>query len=287
MKIAIIGTGVMGSGFAAGLLKAGHQVTVYNRTAAKAQALVAEGARLAPSAAEAVRDNEATILVLPGAEQVRQVLLSPEVKPLLKGRKFLNAATTKPEEIVALSQDVAQAGGSLSEASIMVGGDLLREKQGEFLLGCYAAEEKFWTDVLSGISTFTLRTGNVGDASRAETPILFSSMFGMVSMAYSAAAAIKLNIPQAVIERYVYGMVPGAEFFFPMMRDRNHDLAVASVDSFKVVGDTALSASRAAGFPTGVLEEMQKLFVQAVGQGLGTKNGTAICDILLDAEAAR
>ena len=41
------GLGSMGSGMAANLLKAGHALTVYNRTPAKAEALVAEGARLA------------------------------------------------------------------------------------------------------------------------------------------------------------------------------------------------------------------------------------------------
>ena len=41
MKVGIIGLGGMGTGMAANLLKAGHEVTVYNRTAAKAETLVA------------------------------------------------------------------------------------------------------------------------------------------------------------------------------------------------------------------------------------------------------
>ena len=47
MKVGFIGLGHMGAGMAASLLKAGHEVTVYNRTAAKAAPLVAQGARLA------------------------------------------------------------------------------------------------------------------------------------------------------------------------------------------------------------------------------------------------
>ena len=41
MKVGFIGLGNMGAGMAASLLKAGHEVAVYNRTAAKAEALVA------------------------------------------------------------------------------------------------------------------------------------------------------------------------------------------------------------------------------------------------------
>jgi len=44
MQVGFIGLGSMGSGMAANLLDAGHALTVYNRTPAKAEALVAEGA---------------------------------------------------------------------------------------------------------------------------------------------------------------------------------------------------------------------------------------------------
>jgi 3-hydroxyisobutyrate dehydrogenase-like beta-hydroxyacid dehydrogenase len=53
MKVGFIGLGNMGSGMAANILKAGHEVTVYNRTPAKAEALAALGAKVAPKIAGA------------------------------------------------------------------------------------------------------------------------------------------------------------------------------------------------------------------------------------------
>ena len=53
MKVGFIGLGNMGSGMAGNLLKAGYEVTVYNRTPARAQALVNQGAHLAPRVADA------------------------------------------------------------------------------------------------------------------------------------------------------------------------------------------------------------------------------------------
>jgi 3-hydroxyisobutyrate dehydrogenase-like beta-hydroxyacid dehydrogenase len=53
MKIGFIGLGHMGSGMAANLVKAGHEVTVYNRSPAKSQVLAAQGAKIAHSVAEA------------------------------------------------------------------------------------------------------------------------------------------------------------------------------------------------------------------------------------------
>lgn len=57
MQVGFIGLGNMGSGMAANLLKAGHALTVYNRTPAKAEALVAEGGRLAKTPREAARGD--------------------------------------------------------------------------------------------------------------------------------------------------------------------------------------------------------------------------------------
>src|ERR1700676_1274511 len=53
MKVGFIGLGNMGSGMAANLVKAGHEVTVYNRTRSKVDALVAQGAKAAESVADA------------------------------------------------------------------------------------------------------------------------------------------------------------------------------------------------------------------------------------------
>jgi 3-hydroxyisobutyrate dehydrogenase-like beta-hydroxyacid dehydrogenase len=52
MKVGFVGLGHMGSGMAASLLKAGHEVMVYNRTRAKAEPLIAQGARAAASIAD-------------------------------------------------------------------------------------------------------------------------------------------------------------------------------------------------------------------------------------------
>lgn len=62
MKIAFIGLGQMGSGMARNLLRAGHELSVYNRSVEKARAI--EGARVADSPAEACRGVEAAITML-------------------------------------------------------------------------------------------------------------------------------------------------------------------------------------------------------------------------------
>jgi 3-hydroxyisobutyrate dehydrogenase-like beta-hydroxyacid dehydrogenase len=63
MKVGVIGLGQMGSGSAASLLRAGHEVTVYNRTRARVEPLLAQGARSADAVADACR-GEAIVTML-------------------------------------------------------------------------------------------------------------------------------------------------------------------------------------------------------------------------------
>ena len=73
MKVGFIGLGRMGAAMAANLLKAGHEVTVFNRSAGKARALETLGARLAANVADACR-GEAVITMLANDEAVQSVV---------------------------------------------------------------------------------------------------------------------------------------------------------------------------------------------------------------------
>lgn len=74
MKIGLIGLGQMGVGMAANLLKAGHELSVYNRSPGKASALVAQGAQKAASIADACR-GDVVVTMLADDAAVRNVVL--------------------------------------------------------------------------------------------------------------------------------------------------------------------------------------------------------------------
>ncbi len=74
MKIAFIGLGRMGAGMAHNLLRAGHAVAVFNRSREKAEALYADGARVAESPADAAQDAEAVMTMLADDYAVEQIV---------------------------------------------------------------------------------------------------------------------------------------------------------------------------------------------------------------------
>lgn len=86
MKVGFLGLGVMGAGMARNLVAAGHDVTVWNRTRAKAEALGERGARIAETPVEAASDAEVLITMLGGDASLAEVLFErgahlPEVLP--------------------------------------------------------------------------------------------------------------------------------------------------------------------------------------------------------------
>lgn len=139
MKISFIGTGVMGAPMAQHLLKAGHDITVYNRTKEKAQSLLEKGAVWADSVAEAVQEADMVITIVGYPKDVREVYLEEGgiVNNAKKGAVLIDMTTTDPslsEEIYLKARenglealDAPVSGGDIgaqnATLSIMVGGD--------------------------------------------------------------------------------------------------------------------------------------------------------------------
>ena len=86
MKIAFIGLGRMGAGMARNLLRAGHSLTVFNRSREKAEALAAAGARAANSPADASRDAEVVMTMVADDLALEQVVFGSDgIASVLKG----------------------------------------------------------------------------------------------------------------------------------------------------------------------------------------------------------
>ncbi|WP_331719372.1 NAD(P)-binding domain-containing protein [Streptomyces sp. NBC_00158] len=95
-KVTVIGLGPMGTAMADALLDQGYDVTVWNRTASRADALVARGAHLAPGVGEALAANELVVLSLTDYAAMYD-LLGP-VEDRLQGRVLVNLSSDTPEE---------------------------------------------------------------------------------------------------------------------------------------------------------------------------------------------
>ncbi|WGM47595.1 2-hydroxy-3-oxopropionate reductase [Brevundimonas sp. NIBR10] len=137
MKIAFAGLGVMGGPMARHLVAAGHAVTGFNRTAAKAQAWAgANGAAWAPTVAEAAAGVDLFILCVGNDDDVRAVVTEalPHLAPGAVIVDHTTTSATVARDMAALAADSGrsfidapvsggQAGAENGQLSVMAGGD--------------------------------------------------------------------------------------------------------------------------------------------------------------------
>ncbi|MFJ2667694.1 NAD(P)-dependent oxidoreductase [Nocardia fluminea] len=132
-KIGFIGLGIMGGPMAANLVEAGFEVTGYNRGRAKVDRLVAAGGKGAGSVAEAVRDADVVMTMLPDSPDVRAIVLGADgvLAHASPDALLIDCSTIRPDvsrEIATRTRalDAPVSGGEQGAIdgtlSIMVGG---------------------------------------------------------------------------------------------------------------------------------------------------------------------
>ncbi|MBC8171096.1 MAG: NAD(P)-dependent oxidoreductase, partial [Anaerolineae bacterium] len=137
--IGFIGLGIMGRGMTRNLLKAGFDLTVWNRTAARMDELVAEGAKTASSPADLAAKCEVVITCVSDTPDVEAVILGENgaIHGLRPNALVIDMSTISPQATRDLAAQIQAKGGHLLDApvsggsegaakgtlSIMVGGD--------------------------------------------------------------------------------------------------------------------------------------------------------------------
>ena len=108
MRVAFVGLGIMGRPMASNLVKAGHEVSVWNRSAGKE----VEGARLASSPADAAQGAEVVWICVSDTAAVEQVLFGPNgiEQSLTEGMIIADSSTISPSATRKFAERVAQKG---------------------------------------------------------------------------------------------------------------------------------------------------------------------------------
>src|SRR5215467_16341603 len=108
MRVAFVGLGIMGRPMAANLIKAGHEVSVWNRSPGKE----VEGARLASSPAEAAQGAEVVWICVSDTAAVEQVLFGPNgiEQSLAEGMIIADSSTISPAATRRFAERVAAKG---------------------------------------------------------------------------------------------------------------------------------------------------------------------------------
>lgn len=150
-----IGLGIMGAGMARNLLRAGHRVVVWNRTASRSEALGPDGAEIAESPAEVARRSDVVMICVSDTPDVREIVEGPDglLEGLGEGMLVIDHSTISPAVTRELAEVVGGRGAAWLDApvsggsegaergtlSIMVGGEAADLEQARPLLEAYGS----------------------------------------------------------------------------------------------------------------------------------------------------
>ncbi|GAA0511891.1 6-phosphogluconate dehydrogenase [Paractinoplanes deccanensis] len=122
-RIAVIGTGAIGTAVARRLLEEGHAPTVWNRTRDRTAGLAAAGARPAGSVREAVSSSSLILVTLTDYAAVRECLTLPDMD--LSGRTVVGLYTGTPAEARSIASRVTASGGRYLDAGVQTSPDMI------------------------------------------------------------------------------------------------------------------------------------------------------------------
>ena len=122
-SVGFIGLGLMGRPMAANLLKAGYELTVWNRTASRADALVAAGAKRAATPREAAAASEVLITIVSDPPALEAVLWGDDgaLEGLRRGSVLVDSSTISPALARRVAKTVAARGVEFLEAPVTGG----------------------------------------------------------------------------------------------------------------------------------------------------------------------
>lgn len=162
--VGFIGLGIMGRSMAANVMKAGYNVTVWNRTASRMQALVDAGARAATSPRDVAARCDAVITIVTDSPDVEQVLLGEDgvLDGARSGTVVIDMSTISPERTRVMAQRLAERDIDMLDAPV-TGGDVgAREGTLSIMVGGDAAVFERCRPLLETMGAHIVHVGSHG-----------------------------------------------------------------------------------------------------------------------------
>ena len=191
MKIAFVGTGVMGQGMVANLLKAGHEVTVYTRTQAKADGLLVLGAKWASSPAESARGADIAISMVGYPNDVEEVWRGPQgfMSSAKPGCVLVDMTTSSPALARSLAAEAAAKGFGPLDAPVSGGDRGAREGTLTIMAGGAQQDFDFAQPVFAAMGKTIVLQGAPGTGQLCKLANQIGIASGMIAMAEALAFA--------------------------------------------------------------------------------------------------
>ncbi|WP_233580402.1 NAD(P)-dependent oxidoreductase [Streptomyces triticirhizae] len=273
----------MGTALARTWLAAGHRVTVWNRTPARAEPLRALGATVAGSAAEAVAANDLVVLCLLDDASVGETLAGAQ----LAGRDLVNLTTSTPADARAWAARAAGRGARFLDGGIMAVPPMIGVPEaGGYVFYSGSAELFAAHEEILAVPAEARYVGEDAGLAALHDVALLSAMSGMFAGITHAFALVReadvdLGSFSGLLADWLVAMARVAVTGEQKAEKGEDQGDVASNLAMQVAGNvTLLRTAEQQGVSAELLTPYMELMERAVAEGHGDSDGSVLAELL-------
>lgn len=285
MRVGFIGLGDMGQGIVPRMLAAGHQVTGWNRTAAKADPLIEQGMAWADTPRAAAEGSEIVFSVVTDAAAVEAVALGEDgvIAGLPPEAVYLDMSTIDPDVSRAVAEQFATAGLSMLDAPLSGSPITLAQGTASIMVGGDRAAFERAEPVLHDIGSKVSYIGPSGQAVQMKVAVNLTLIVEMVAFCESVALAEKGGVDRAVaVDAMLKSVVasPVMGYRGPYILEGNMpDKPLADVTLQQKDMVLALEVARRQGSPTPLAAIANELLNACRGRGIDHRDFVTVFDV--------
>ena len=285
-QIGFVGLGIMGRGMAANLLKAGYELTVYNRTRARAEEFAKIGAKIADTPAQAAQGKHVVITMLADPPAINEAVLGKNgvIDGLESGAILIDCSTVDPATTRATLEAAQKKGVQFLDCP--VAGSKDAAAKGELILMLGGDEQTIAQvrDILEVVSKCIIHAGPSGSG----TMVKLCFNLAVSHMAAALSEALVLGVkgglkPEVIVETFMAGTI-GAPFYRwkgGCIMDRDFTTHF-STDLMHKDLTLMMSAGRELDVPLPVTAAVKELFTMAKSHGEAEADFCSVIKILED-----
>lgn len=281
--LGIVGLGEMGRGFALRLLAAGIPVVGWNRTRAKADALIAGGMIWADSPREVAEKSDAVLTMLTNGAALDAVTSGPDgIVAAIAGKILVEMSTISADEAIALAARTRAAGGDLLDAPVL--GSQVSLAQGKLVV-MVGGDETVLARVrpaLEIIGPKVFRVGAIGQGKVMKLALNLALATQVLALSEGLLLAVKSGISRDVALEILLGGAsasPMLQYRAPLIKALPEPAWFSCTMMQKDV-TLALALGRSLGVPLPTTETANTWLTAAKGQGVAEHDFSVLYYVL-------
>lgn len=275
-KIGFIGLGIMGFPMARHLLKAGYELTVYNRTSEKTKVLEEMGANIASTPSEVAKNSEVIFTMLANSDVVKEIVFGENgvVEGAHENLVFINCSTVSPKSNIELSEKLSEY--NIEMLDVPVTGSGVQANSGTLTFMCGGNKETYehCIPLFNAMGKQSFYMGNIGAGSYTKLANNTMLAINMMSLAEAIVMATKCGIDPETFVQVVSGggsKSAMAEAKTPKIVNRDFSPSFKSSLMLKDVG-LALDLAKEIKLPMPVLSISREMLQILSAKGYGDED---------------